>query len=91
MISLIVGVQMIFVNFGGRVVRTQKLSWRLQGISVGVAAIGIVIGFIAKLCVDDDDVNNGEKKRKKIEFVRVKRGFFKKMIKNDSDDESKNE
>ena len=90
-ISLIVGVQMIFVNFGGRVVRTQKLSWRLQGISVGVAAIGIVIGFIAKLCVDDDDVNKGEKKRKKIEFVRVKRGFFKKMIKNDSDDESKNE
>ena len=64
-------VQLLLVNFGGRIMRTQMLSLRLQVLSIGIAAFSLVIGVVARLLVDDDDTIKEEEirnKGKKIMF-----------------------
>ena len=64
-------VQLLLVNFGGRIMRTQMLSLHLQLLSVVIAAFSLAIGFISRMLVEDVDTIRDEElgnKGKKILF-----------------------
>lgn len=84
---LVIGVQLIFANFGGRAVRTHILSWKLQLVSVGIGAVSLIINLIGKLIIEDEETLSEDevqsKKPKKISFIgnRLKE---RKLLKNTS-------
>lgn len=82
---LVIGIQLIFANFGGRAVRTHILSWKLQLFSIGIGALTLIVNLIGKSIIEDDETLNEDevqrKKSKKINFI-VNRLTEKKLLKN---------
>ena len=82
---LVIGIQLIFANFGGRAVRTHILRWKLQLFSIGIGALTLIVNLIGKSIIEDDETLNEDevqrKKSKKINFI-VNRLTEKKLLKN---------
>ena len=58
-------VQLLLVNFGGRIMRTQMLSMHLQLMSIAIAALSLVVGFVSRVLVEDEDTIREEEIRSK--------------------------